>query len=108
MATQIVPASVSAERTTAPLSWFAANAMRNLELGLADQIVANLDEFGSLWGFNTVAEADAEVAEAVDDEGATVEEWETTDLAGQPLRVARVTHPKWGIDIRVTSTWRTR
>ncbi|MFJ5973545.1 hypothetical protein [Streptomyces sp. NPDC093060] len=106
MATQIVPAPASAERTTAPLPWAASDAMRSLELKLAAETVANFDEYGSVWGFNTVAEAEAEIAQDRA-EGATVEVWETADRDGQPLRVARVTHPKWGMDIRVTSTWRT-
>ena len=107
MATQIVPAPKSAEHTpTAPLPWVASDAMRRLELALAEQTVANFDDYGSLWGFNIVADAEAENAESLA-EGADVDEWHVTDRDGQPLRVVRVVHPRWGTDIRVTSTWRT-
>lgn len=107
MATQIVPAPERADHTrTAPLSPVAEHAMRRLELALADRVVANFDHWGTVWGFSTIAEADAENVESLA-EGATVEEWETVDRDAQPLRVVRVDHPKWGTDIRVTSTWPT-
>lgn len=94
------------KRGTEPLTTIAVDALRRLELALAEQTVANFDEFGSLSGFSTTVEAEAEIAESLS-EGATVEEWETTDRTGRPLRVMRVAHPKWGIDIRVTSSWPT-
>lgn len=62
--------------------------------------VQNLDHYGSQWGVSTPEGAEQEITEARA-EGATVAEWETTDRAGQPLRVVRVDYPKWGTDIRV-------
>lgn len=92
-------------RPTAPLPWPASDAVRRLELALADRIVANFDDYGSLWGFDTVGTAEAEIV-AARVEGAVIEEWETADRDGQPLHVVRVVHPKWGTDIRVASTWK--
>ncbi|MGW0312044.1 hypothetical protein [Streptomyces flavidovirens] len=94
------------KRGTEPLTTIAVEALHRLELALAEQTVANFDNHGSLWGFSTTEETEAEIAESLA-EGATVEEWEITDRTGQPLRVVRVAHPKWGNDIRVTSSWPT-
>lgn len=91
---------------TAPLNPVAERALHRLELALADETVANFDHWGTVWGFSTTTDAATEIAQERT-EGATVEEWETADRDGQSLRVARVTHPQHGIDIRVTSTWRT-
>ena len=93
--------------TTEPLSPVAVDALHRLELALADRTVANFDTYGTLWGFSTVEDAEREIAEERA-EGASVEEWETADRDGQPLRVLFVTHPRWGTDIRVFSTWDTR
>lgn len=62
--------------------------------------VLNLDHWGTLWGTSTTPEAESETTHALT-EGASIEEWETTTVDGQPLRVLRVTHPKWGTDLRV-------
>ncbi|MFI1677037.1 hypothetical protein [Streptomyces sp. NPDC020607] len=63
--------------------------------------VINLDEWGGVWGCDTITKFEADTATARA-EGATVHEWDTTARDGQPLRVVRVTHPVWGTDICVT------
>ncbi|MGW5197340.1 hypothetical protein [Streptomyces spiralis] len=92
---------------TAPLSPAGQAAMHRIELALADQTVAHLDQWGSIWGFSTVEDTDGDIAEARA-EGASIQEWETVDRDGRPLRVVRATHPAWGTDIHVFSTWDTR
>lgn len=62
--------------------------------------VINYDHWGTVWGFSTLTDFETETTQERA-EGATVEEWETADRDGQPMRVVRVTHPKYGIDIRV-------
>jgi hypothetical protein len=81
--------------------------MRRLELALADKTVAHFDTCGSIWGFSTAEDTEKDIAQARV-EGASVDEWETTDRDGQPLRVVRATHRQWGTDIHVFSTWDTR
>jgi hypothetical protein len=49
---------------TAPLPSFAEGVLARLELAFAPQIVANFDNYGSLWGFDTVEKAEAGIAES--------------------------------------------
>ncbi len=98
--------AIRKHRPTEALPQAAADALRRLELAFTPTIVVNYDHFGSLWGHSTTEETVAEIAEART-EGATVEEWNTSDRNGQPLCIARVIHPKYGTDIRAfTSTSR--
>lgn len=62
--------------------------------------VANFDNYGSLWGFNTVEETETHIAKSRA-EGAAIDEWETVDLDGQPLRVVRIADPTFLDDICV-------
>lgn len=101
--TQQHPQQPTPTRATEPLPYAASAALNRLELAFAPTVVTNLDHFGSLWGHSTATDAEAETAKART-EGATVEEWETTNRDSQPLRIVRVTHPKFGIDIRVLTT----
>ncbi|MFF7184686.1 hypothetical protein ACFZAR_05505 [Streptomyces sp. NPDC008222] len=107
MAMQIVPASVDAERTTAPLPAIAADAMRRLELAFADQTVANFDNHGSLWGFDTATRCERLIA-AARAEGADIDEWVTVDRDGQPMRVVRIADPTFLDTICAFSIWNTR
>ena len=103
--TDLIGAPERAE--TAQLPQLARDAMHRIELALADQTVAHFDQWGSVWGFSTVEDTEGDIAEARA-EGASIDEWETVDRDGQPLRVVRATHPQWGTDIHVFSTWDTR
>ncbi|MFI1928323.1 hypothetical protein [Streptomyces sp. NPDC020377] len=107
MATQIVPAPVRADHhhLTAPLPWPASDAITRVELALADRTVANFDNHGSLWGFDTVEDAEASIAKARA-AGTDVDEWETTDREGKPLRVVRMADPTFLDTICVFSAWR--
>jgi hypothetical protein len=107
LATQIVPVPVSAERTTAPLPGIAVDAMRRLELALADQTVANFDNHGSLWGFDTVEDTERLIARERA-AGTDIDEWETVDRDGQPLHIVRCADPTFLDTICVFSTWDTR
>ncbi|MEU9444637.1 hypothetical protein AB0D42_27900 [Streptomyces sp. NPDC048304] len=90
-----------------PLSPAAVDAMRCLELALADQTVANFDNHGTVWGFDTVEDTERLIDwERVT--GADIEEWETVDRDGQPLRVVRIADPEFLDTICVFSTWDTR
>lgn len=92
---------------TEPLSPMAVCAMHRVELALADRTVANFDNHGSLWGFDTVEDAE----QAIDWErvvGADIDEWETFDRDGRPLRVVRVADPEFLDTIAVFSTWNVR
>ncbi|MGW2113776.1 hypothetical protein [Streptomyces zhihengii] len=66
--------------------------------------VTNYDCYGSLWGHDTVAKARSDIEEARES-GHTIDEWNVTDRAGQPLRIVRTTDPTstflGGIDIAV-------
>ncbi|MBA2951614.1 hypothetical protein [Streptomyces himalayensis] len=106
MAVEIVPAPHGADRPTAPLPVLAADALRRLELAMDTQTVANFDSHGSLWGFSTTEEAEELIAEerAV---LSAVDEWETVDRDGQPLRVVRIADPTFLDTICVFSTWNT-
>jgi hypothetical protein len=91
---------------TFSLSPVAVDAMHRLELALADRIVANFDSYGSLWGFDTVEDAER----LIDSElviGADVDEWETVDRDGRPLRVVRIADPSFLDTICVFSAWDT-
>lgn len=107
MATQIVPAPERAERTTAPLPGIAVNAMRRLELAFADTVVANFDNHGSLWGFDTVEDTERLIARERTT-GADIDEWETVDRDGRPIRVVRIADPTFLDTICVFSAWDVR
>lgn len=94
-------------RLTAPLPWAASEAVTRLQLALADRTVANFDNYGSLWGFDLVETAEAGFA-AARAEGVAVDEWETTDREGKPLRVVRMADPTFLDTICVFSAWDTR
>ncbi|MFF8656796.1 hypothetical protein [Streptomyces huasconensis] len=64
--------------------------------------VVTLDHWGTTWGTTTVQQAEAEAdIKTARTQGATIDEWETTDRDDLPLRVVRVTHPRFGTDICV-------
>lgn len=92
---------------TEPLPAKAAYLVHRLELALADQTVANFDHLGGLWGYSTVEDTENYLAKARA-KGATIEEWNTVDRDGRPLRVVRVTDTDGDADIYVTSAWDTR
>lgn len=96
--------TLPAVRPTAPMPAMAVYAMHRLELALADRTVANFDNYGSLWGYDTVAKAEADIAEARGN-GIDVCEWETVDRDGQPLHVVRLADPTFLDTICVVSTW---
>ncbi|MCX4809014.1 hypothetical protein OG601_47230 [Streptomyces sp. NBC_01239] len=91
---------------TAPLPVGAVAALARLELAFAPQVVANFDNHGSLWGFDTVAKAEAGIAEDRA-AGFPVDEWVTVDRDGQPLRVVRVSDPTFLDTISAFSAWDT-
>ncbi len=82
--------------------------MRVTEAGVTGRItpvparVTNYDCLGSVWGHDTIADAEAGIAERRA-AGASVEEWTATDRDGNPLRIVRTTEPDTsflgGIDI---------
>ncbi|MFI9344954.1 hypothetical protein ACIG0D_27365 [Streptomyces sp. NPDC052773] len=91
---------------TFSLSPVAVDAMHRLELALADRIVANFDSYGSLWGFDTVEDAERSIDwELVS--GTAIDEWETIDRDGRPLRVVRIADPTFLDTICVFSAWGT-
>ncbi|KUF18454.1 hypothetical protein [Streptomyces silvensis] len=54
--------------------------------------VATYDNYGSLWGHSTTADAEADITEARGT-GADIHEWTTIDRDGHPLRVVRIYDP---------------
>lgn len=92
---------------TAPLPQSAVDAMRRLDLAFAETIVANFDNHGSLWGFDTV-EATERLIDGERVAGADIDEWETVDRDGRPLRVVRLADPEFLDTISVFSEWDTR
>ncbi|WP_329114507.1 hypothetical protein [Streptomyces sp. NBC_01353] len=88
----------------APLPQVAVDVLRRLELALAEQTVANFDNHGSLWGFSTTEETEELIASerAL---GTEIDEWETVDRDGQPLRVVRLADPTFLDTICVFSSW---
>ena len=88
----------------APLPWDAATALARLQFAFADQVVANFDNHGSLWGFDTVESAEADIA-MERFTGSTVDEWETTDRDGRPLRVVRMSGPSFLDAVCVFGVW---
>ncbi|MEU7399987.1 hypothetical protein [Streptomyces sp. NPDC044948] len=61
------------------------------------------DNHGSRWGTNTPANAESDIA----DEraaGTPIDEWETTDRDGHPLRVVRIPDASWLDTIFVFTT----
>lgn len=91
---------------TTPLPALAVAALHRLELAFADRTVANFDNHGSFWGYDTVEKAEADIDEART-AGTTVDEWETTDRDGQPLHVVRLADPEFLDTICVFSAWNT-
>lgn len=55
-------------------------------------VVTNYDNYGSLWGRETVAQAEAGIAEERAN-GTAIDEWNATDRAGNPLRIVRMADP---------------
>lgn len=106
MATQqLTGAPSGAEITpTAPLLPAAVHAMHRLELGLADRVVANFDNHGTVWGFDTVEATEALIAQERA-AGTSIDELETADRDGQPLRVVRLADPTFLDTICVFSAW---
>lgn len=62
--------------------------------------VLNFDNYGSFWGVDTVSATLAAIDEARTD-GALVEEWNVTDLDGNPIRIVRIADPTFLDDICV-------
>jgi hypothetical protein len=62
--------------------------------------VTNYDNYGSLWGYDTIERAEAVVAEAYAN-GSDVNEWHVTDRNGRPLRIVRIADPTFLDDICV-------
>ncbi|QJT04377.1 hypothetical protein G9272_32180 [Streptomyces asoensis] len=60
--------------------------------GLPPGTVVNFDNYGTVWGTDTVPATEALIA-VERATGGGVEEWETTDRDGQPLRVVRLADP---------------
>ncbi|GAA3956887.1 hypothetical protein GCM10022384_07510 [Streptomyces marokkonensis] len=61
------------------------------------------DNHGSRWGTNTPENAETLIAQERA-AGAAIDEWETTDRAGQPLRVVRIPDASWLDTIFVFTT----
>jgi hypothetical protein len=61
------------------------------------------DNYGSRWGTNTPENAETLIADERN-AGAAIEEWETTDPDGQPLRVVRIPDPTFLDTIFVFTT----
>lgn len=62
--------------------------------------VATFDNHGSLWGHSTAHDTEASIATARAT-GADINEWQTLDRDGRPLRIVRVTDPEFLDDIHV-------
>lgn len=92
------------QAATAPLPPAAVYAMHRLELALADRTVANFDNHGSFWGFDTVEKTEADIDEARA-AGTAIDEWETVDRDGQLLHVVRLADPRFLDTICVFSSW---
>lgn len=60
----------------------------------------NFDNYGSLWGYDTIARAEAVIAEAYAN-GSDVNEWRVTARDGQLLRIVRIADPTFLDDICV-------
>ncbi|MGW0579223.1 hypothetical protein ACWD25_25395 [Streptomyces sp. NPDC002920] len=89
---------------TAPRPSAAVSALHRLELALGAQVVANFDNYGSLWGFSTVEETEELIARERTG-GADIDEWVTVDRDGRPLRVVRIADPTFLDTICVFSAW---
>jgi hypothetical protein len=98
------PAASTAD--TEALSSAGLYAMRRIELALAERTVANFDNHGSLWGFDTIEDAESLIARERAN-GADIDEWDTVDRDGRPLRVVRIADPTFLDTISVFSTWNT-
>jgi hypothetical protein len=72
-------------------------ALRVLPVALA------YDNHGSFWGVNSPENAETLIANERN-AGAVIEEWETTDPDGQPLRVVRIPDPTFLDTIFVFTT----
>lgn len=55
-------------------------------------VAVNLDNYGSVWGTDSIQATEALIAEERA-AGTQVDEWETTDLDGQPMRIVRLADP---------------
>ncbi|MFJ6729395.1 hypothetical protein ACIQPQ_31285 [Streptomyces sp. NPDC091281] len=53
-------------------------------------VVANYDNHGSFWGYDTLTATEAAIASAG---GATIDEWHVTDRNGHQLRIVRIQDP---------------
>jgi hypothetical protein len=102
--TTVAVTELTLPRITAPLPAVAVHAMHRLELALAETTVANFDNHGSLWGYDTVEDAEKLIVgeRAI---GTDIDEWETVDRAGQPLRIVRIADPTFLDTICVFSSW---
>ncbi|MET7321499.1 hypothetical protein [Streptomyces sp. NPDC005549] len=61
------------------------------------------DNHGSRWGTNTPENAETLIADERN-VGTPIDEWETTDRDGQPLRVVRIPDASWLDTILVFTT----
>ncbi|MFE7954403.1 hypothetical protein [Streptomyces sp. NPDC057413] len=67
------------------------------------RIVLNYDNHGTFWGAATVTDTEQDIATARA-AGLHVDEWETSDRDGHPLRVVRIPNPGFLDDICVFTT----
>jgi hypothetical protein len=56
--------------------------------------VVNFDNYGSFWGYETVEQAEAGIAEERAN-SAAIDEWNVTDPAGLPIRIVRIADPEF-------------
>ncbi|MFJ3021462.1 hypothetical protein ACIPH4_10990 [Streptomyces tendae] len=66
-------------------------------------IVINYDNHGSRWGTDTVPATEQLIADEYA-AGTPIDEWETTDRDGQPLRIVRIPDASWLDTICVFTT----
>ncbi|MFE6133421.1 hypothetical protein ACFQ6Q_34955 [Streptomyces sp. NPDC056437] len=59
---------------------------------IASTTVLNFDNYGSYWGAETIANTEALIARERA-AGTVIDEWETTDRDGRPLRIVRMADP---------------
>lgn len=97
-------AEATSPTLTAQLPPLAVHALHRLELAFADRTVANFDNYGSLWGYDTIEQAEAGIAEERAN-GTDIDEWETVDRDGRPLLVVRLADPTFLDTICVFSSW---
>ncbi|HTE56986.1 MAG TPA: hypothetical protein VK698_39305 [Kofleriaceae bacterium] len=56
--------------------------------------VANFDNYGSLWGYEAVEQAEIGIANERA-AGTVVDEWNVTDRDGRPMRIVRMADPEF-------------